>query len=484
MTGRGCSVASNSILDLSITELAPLIRSRKVSPVEVTKAALDRAERLQPKLTSFITLLPEQALAQARAREQAIAKGEYRGPLDGVPIGIKDNIATGGVRTTVGSRVLADHVPAEDAYVVERCRQAGAVIIGKENLHEFAAGATSINPHYGAVKNPWDLERVPGGSSGGSGANVAARVTYASLGTDLGGSVRIPASWCGVVGMKQTFGRVSQRGLMVTSFNGDHIGPLTRSVADSAAVLQVIAGPDPLDPTTVPVPVPDFSESLGRSIAGIRVGVPASHYFDIVDPEVEGAVRAAIAALGEMGAEVREVRLDALEHADLLRAAGGVEGFVVHEPYLREHREDYTPELAHRYLAGQFVLARDYVKALRVQRLIMDEFARAFMQVDVLATPTIPIPAFRRDAGTVTVRGVEYPVNRPGSANPFLAGRNTMLTNSTGLPSLTVPCGLTKEGLPIGLQLIGRAFEEGLLYRVASRYEEASPSRGKWPEVE
>ena len=221
---------NDDLLDLTITELAPKIRAKEVSPVEVTEAALARADRLQPKLNSFITLLHDQAMNAAREQEAALARGEYLGPLQGIPIGIKDNIATSGIRTTVGSQVLADNIPDEDAYVVSRCQAAGAIILGKENLEEFAAGATSNNPHYGAVHNPWGLDHIPGGSSGGGGANVAAGITFASLGTDLGGSVRLPATFCGVVGLKQTFGRVSQRGLLVTSFNGDHIGPDRKSV--------------------------------------------------------------------------------------------------------------------------------------------------------------------------------------------------------------------------------------------------------------
>jgi len=246
-------------LRMTISELAPKIQNKEVSPVELTEAALAEADRLQPTLNSFITILHDRALDQARESETAISRGDYRGPLHGIPIGLKDNLATAGITTTLGSKVLANHVPEEDAEVVKRCRNAGAIIIGKENLEEFAAGATSNNPHYGAVHNPWGLDHIPGGSSGGGGANVAAGITFASLGTDLGGSVRLPGTFCGVVGLKQSFGRVSQRGLLVTSFNGDHIGPMTRSVADSALMLQVLAGNDPLDPSTVPVPVPDYS---------------------------------------------------------------------------------------------------------------------------------------------------------------------------------------------------------------------------------
>ena len=254
---------NSDLLKLTISEIAPMIQAREVSPVDLTEAALAEAERRQPTLNSFITILHEQAMAQAEQAEEALSRGEYLGPLHGIPIGIKDNIATRGITTTVGSKVLKDNVPDEDAEVVRRCKDAGAIILGKENLEEFAAGATSNNPHYGAVHNPWDLDHIPGGSSGGGGANVAAGVTFASLGTDLGGSVRLPGAFCGVVGLKQTFGRVSQRGLLVTSFNGDHIGPMTRSVRDSALVLQAIAGYDPLDPSTVPVPVDDYAPGIG-----------------------------------------------------------------------------------------------------------------------------------------------------------------------------------------------------------------------------
>ena len=278
------------LLRMTISELAPMIQNKEVSPVELTEAALAEADRLQPTLNSFITILHERAMAQAQESEAEISLGNYRGPLHGIPMGLKDNLATAGITTTVGSKVLANHVPDDDAEVIVRCRDAGAIFLGKENLEEFAAGATSNNPHYGAVHNPWGLDHIPGGSSGGGGANVAAGVTFASLGTDLGGSVRLPGTFCGVVGLKQSYGLVSQRGLMVTSFNGDHIGPMTRSVADSALVLQVLAGNDPLDPSTVPVPVPDYSAFLGKSLKGLKMGVPSNHYFDLLDGEVESAI--------------------------------------------------------------------------------------------------------------------------------------------------------------------------------------------------
>ena len=471
---------NEALLDLTISELAPRIASREVSPVEVTEAALARADRLQPKLNSFITLLHERALARARELESELASGKYRGPLHGIPIGIKDNIATRGIRTTVGSLVLSDNVPEDDARVVNLCEEAGAIVLGKENLEEFAAGATSNNPHYGAVHNPWGLDHIPGGSSGGGGANVAAGVTFASLGTDLGGSVRLPGTFCGVVGLKQTFGRVSQRGLLVTSFNGDHIGPMTRSVSDSALVLQAIAGYDPLDPSTVPVPVPDYLEKLGRDLSGLKAGVPSNYFFDLIDPEVESSVRNAIFALQELGVEVREVKLPNMEYVGALRAASLADGVVTHEPYLTSDREKYGPDVVNRTIAGQFVLGRDYSKALKVQRLIKEEYARVLQDVDFLVTPTAPVAAPRIDATHITIQGETHRVRGPGSG---VISRNTSPMNGNGLPAITVPCGFSEIGLPIGIQFIGRPFDEGLLFQVAAGYERVSPSNDVRPQV-
>jgi aspartyl-tRNA(Asn)/glutamyl-tRNA(Gln) amidotransferase subunit A len=469
---------SSELLKLTISEIAPMIQAREVSPVELTEAALAEAELRQPTLNSFITILRDQAMAEAEKQEAALSRGEYLGPLQGIPIGIKDNIATGGITTTVGSKVLKDHVPAEDAEVVRRCREAGAIILGKENLEEFAAGATSNNPHYGAVHNPWALDHIPGGSSGGGGANVAAGVTFASLGTDLGGSVRLPGAFCGVVGLKQTFGRVSQRGLMVTSFNGDHIGPLTRSVRDSALVLQAIAGYDPLDPSTVPVPVDDYSLVLERGARGLIMGIPSNYYFDLLDPEVEAAVRRAIAALEELGIASREVSVPTMKYAGALRFSSMSDSVVTHEPLIASNRDDYSPDTLYRTMAGQFVLGRDYSKALKVQRIIKEEHARVLQDVDFLVTPTTPLPAPRIDADTITVDGEEQKVRGPGSG---LISRNTSPMNSTGFPAISVPCGFSDAGLPIGLQFIGRPWDEGTLFRISQAYEAVSPSSGQWP---
>lgn len=464
-------MSDSELIDQTISELAPRIKAREVSPVEVAEAALAQVERLQPTLNSFITILHEQAMDQAKHEEEALARGEYKGPLHGIPIGIKDNIAIANVRATLGAKALADNVPDEDAHVVTLCRQAGAVILGKENMEEFAGGSTSNNQHYGAVHNPWDLNRIPGGSSGGGGANVASSVTFASLGSDLGGSVRGPGHFCGVVGLKQTFGRVSQRGLLVTSFNGDHIGPMTRSVEDSALVLQAISGFDPLDPSTVPVPVPDYTASLKENVRGLRMGIPTDYYFDLLDPEVEGLVRQAIVALQELGVEAKDVALPSMKYAGALRAVGMADNLVTHEPYIRSNRADYGPHVLYLTLAGQFVLGSDYSRAMKVQRLIKEEYSRVLQEVDFLATPTGVVPAWPIEDETVSVGGTEYPVRGPGAG---FTARNTGPSNATGLPAISVPCGFTRSGLPVGLQLIGRAFEEGLLFQAAHAYEQAT----------
>ena len=451
-------MSASELLRLTISELAPKIKAREVSPVEVTEAALAQADRLQPTLNSFVTILHEEAMRQARERANALARGEYRGPLHGVPIGIKDNLATAGIRTTVGSKVLGDHVPDEDAQVVRLCKEAGAIVLGKETLDEFAAGSTSNNPHYGAVHNPWALDHVPGGSSGGGAANVAACVTFASLGTDSGGSVRDPASFCGVVGLKQTFGRVSLRGVLVTSFNGDHVGPLTRSVRDSALVLQAVARYDPLDPTTVPVPVPDYTATLGESLRGLKVGIPSNHFFDVVDAEVEEAVREAIAALEELGVESRAVALPSMRYIGAVSMANLADRVVTHEPYLRTRQQDYSDDVLNRMLAGQFVLGSDYSRALRVQRIIKEEYARVLQEVDFLATPMMPIAAPRIGQASFSVDGVEYRVTGPGSG---AISRNASPLNAVGLPAISVPCGFTNQGLPIGPPACGQALRGG-----------------------
>ena len=470
----------NELPKLAISELAPKIRAREVSPTEVVESALAQADRLQPSLNSFITILYDQARSRAKEEEAALARGEYKGPLHGIPIGIKDTISTAGIRTTASSKVLANHVPKEDAHVVSLCKEAGAIILGKENLDEFSGGATSNSPHFGPVNNPWALDHIPGGSSGGGGANVAACVTYASLGADGGGSIRLPGAFCGVVGLKQTFGRVSLRGAVLTSYNTDHLCPLTRSVADSAIMLQTIAGYDPLDPGTVRVPVPNYSAELGKDLHGLKMGIPTNHHFDVLDTDVEAAVRRAILALEELGVEAKEISLPSLEYAGALHIPYMADNVVNHEPQVEAYREDYGEDVLVRALANQFVLGRDYAKSLKLHRIIKEEHIRILQEVDFLVTPSCPVGAPQRGNNAVVLGAARGKARGPGSG---ILSRNLRSINATGLPAITVPCGLTRNGLPIGLQLVGRSFDERLLFRVGHAYEAVSPTLGRRPPI-
>ena len=468
-----------------IHEVAPLVKSRKLSPVELTRAAIDHAERMQPVLKSFITLTPELALRQAQKLENMLMRGEWLGPLHGIPVGLKDMLLTKGVLTTDGSKALEDYVPDEDAPVVSRIKAAGAVILGKENMHEIGAGFQSDNPWFGRVRNPWDTERYAGGSSGGSAANVAAYVTFASLGTDGGGSVRQPSAVCGIVGMKATYGRVSNLGCLegVDPANF-HVGPHTRSVKDNAIVLRAIAGDEPLDPSTVPVPVDDYEGALERDIRGLVMGIPENHFYDPLDTEVAEALSRAIAVLEEFGVEARPVEMKRLELLPLVQAASRANSFVAYEDQLREARENFSPEERHRMLSGQFVLAKDHVRAQQARRLIQREWLNVMNEVDFLVTPTTPAPAWRFDDASITLGDSEVRVDSLEGSNAVM-GRNTSPGNLVGVPGLSVPCGFSSAGMPIGLQLYGRPWEESLLYRVAHRYERsAGQGRSVPPAVE
>jgi aspartyl-tRNA(Asn)/glutamyl-tRNA(Gln) amidotransferase subunit A len=464
---------------LSATAAARRIARGELTSEALVEACLSRIERLEPRLNCFITVCRDSALAAAREADATLAAGGSReriGPLHGVPVAVKDNIETAGVRSTGGSKILADHVPDEDAPAWGRLRAAGAILLGKTNLHELGMGATSLNPHYGATHNPWDLARVPGGSSGGSGAAVAAALAPVALGTDAGGSVRIPAALCGVVGLKPTHGLVPVRGgIGFSNPTVDQIGPLARTVADAALLLSLMAGPDERDPTTPPaVPAGDYVGAAGQGAAapdlrGLRLGVPADHYFAPLDPGVEHAVRQAVEHLAGLGAEVRPVHLP--DHDLLLVGLGGLggEGLVYHGRWLRTRLQDYSEDVQVRLLAGQFVLASDYAKALRARRLLRERYDAALRDVDLLVAPTTPIPAPTIDeaqAGRVPLGGQ--------TVEPGVLARNTRPANLTGLPAIRVPCGFVPAGgsrLPVGLMLVGRPFEEPRLLHAAAAYE-------------
>ncbi len=382
------------LCNLEINEVAPMLRDRQVSPVELSAAYLERIERLDPRLNSYIRVMADEARGAAREAEVEIGRGAWRGPLHGIPLGIKDLFDVAGAPTTMGSKILRDNVPTRDATVVERLKTAGAVILGKHNLHEFAFGITSENPHFGVVRNPWDLDRVPGGSSGGTAAAVAAGLCAAGMGSDTGASIRAPASFCGTVGLKPTYGRVSRAGALPLAWSLDHAGPLARSVADCALLLQAIAGADPRDPATSSLAIPDFATNLFGGIRELRLGIPREYFFDIVEPEVKRLFDLAIATLEGLGAQVEEVSLPHVEHAQV---AGNVimssEAAAWHEPWLRERPGDYGADVLQRIRGGLLVRATEYLHSQQMRALIQQDFSDAFERVQVVLSPTVPLVA-------------------------------------------------------------------------------------------
>jgi aspartyl-tRNA(Asn)/glutamyl-tRNA(Gln) amidotransferase subunit A len=452
----------------SLAALSREIRGRDLSPVEVVRALLERIEAADQRLNAFITVAGEEALREAARAEEEIFAGAYRGPLHGVPVGLKDIFFTRGVRTTMGSAFFKDHVPDRDAAVVRRLREAGAIILGKTNTHEFAYGPTGDRSYFGPSRNPHDPARITGGSSGGSGAAVAAGLVYGSLGSDTGGSVRIPAALCGVAGMKPTFGRVSRSGVFPLSWTLDHVGPLTRTVEDNALLLSVLAGYDPEDPYCVERDVEDFTRELERGVGGGVIGVPTDLYFEHVATEVEARVREVVEVFRSLGAEVREVEIPHLQ--ETLRAQRlilTVEAYATHEERLSKEPDRFDDEVRERLLEGERLEAHRYARAQWTQRRSLHDFDRALEEVDVLLAPTVPIAATEIGQREVSIGGYEEAVR---SALTRLTGP----TNLNGLPSLSVPCGLVEPGLPVGAQLIGRPFDEATLYRYGHAYERAT----------
>jgi aspartyl-tRNA(Asn)/glutamyl-tRNA(Gln) amidotransferase subunit A len=447
---------------LSLQEAGAMVHRRAVSPVELTQGCLARIERLNPVLNAFITVTSDQALQQARDAEAEIRKGKWRGPLHGVPIELKDLFDTAGVRTTAASGVFKDRVPSEDAEVVRRLRAAGAVLLGKLNMHEFAYGATSVASYFGPVHNPWKLDVIAGGSSGGSAAAVAAGLCYGALGTDTGGSIRLPAAYCGIVGLKPTYGRVSTRGVIPLAWSLDHVGPMCRSVADCALLLQAIAGYDPHDSNSVDAPVLDYAQGVRARVAALRLGIPRKLFFEQLDPEIEKAVNQAIEVLRKLTANVHDVQLPALEPQPLVDA----EAYAYHAEYLAKMPEIYQRETRERLERGAKVTAQAYIQGRRDLDRLRREVRGVFADVDFLVTPTTPVlPA--------TIAESVPPPTEPGSRS-LLLGRNTRLFNAYGLPAISVPCGFSKVGLPIGLQITGPYLGEPIVLALAHAYEQAT----------
>ncbi len=449
---------------LGIAEAGEKFRAREVSPVELGQAHLDRIQALDGQLNAYITVLGERALEQARAAERAFASGAASSPLLGVPIAVKDLVYTKGIRTTAGSKILADFEPDYDATVVERLEGAGAVLLGKLNLMEFAMGGTYTNVHYGSTNNPWDIERFPGGSSSGAGASVASGLAMGALGSDTGGSIRGPAHNCGIVGLKPTFGRVSRRGVVPLSWSLDHVGPMTRTVEDCAMMLQAIAGHDPQDPFSSEAPVGDYTGQLRDGVRGLRIGVMRADFFDGLLPEVSSAIESALGVFTELGATTRDVAVQRVTEArTIYQAIVYPEATAYHGPWMRSRIEEYGPNCRTRLEAGLGILATQYVQAQRERRILVEEFNAALEGVDVLIAPTSHRTAPRFDE--------EAAENAAGSATPR---QYTSPLDLTGHPALVLPIGFGDGGLPITLQIIGRAFDEATVLRAAYAYEQAT----------
>jgi aspartyl-tRNA(Asn)/glutamyl-tRNA(Gln) amidotransferase subunit A len=458
-------VAQYADLPRSLAGLSRELLAKHLSPVEVVRALLGRIEA--DETNSFITVTAEWALEKATLAEREILAGGHRGPLHGVPVALKDIIYTRGVRTTMGSALYAGHVPDHSATVARKLEEAGSVVMGKTNTHEVAYGPTGDRSYFGPTLNPHDARRITGGSSGGSGAAVAANFCYGALGSDTGGSIRIPAALCGTVGMKPTFGRVSKSGVFPLSWSLDHVGPITRTVEDNALMLNVLTGHDPEDPYSVDHPAEDFARDLQRGLRGAGIGLPTSFYFDQVDEEVGVLVREAMEVFRSLGAQVREVEIPNL--VDTLHAQRlilGAEAYAVHEERLENEPEAFDEEVCERLMDGARPRAYRYANARRRGVLATDEFDHALQGVDVLLTPTLPIVATE-----IGQREVRIGDNKESVRSALT--RYTGPTDLTGHPSLSIPCGITTSGLPVGLQLIGRHFDEATLYRFGHAYEEA-----------
>jgi aspartyl-tRNA(Asn)/glutamyl-tRNA(Gln) amidotransferase subunit A len=462
----------------SVETLSALLAKKKVSPVELTQLYLSRIERINPKLNAFITVASESALTEARSAERELLRGKRRGRLHGIPVALKDNIWTRDLRTTMGSAILRDFLPSEDATVVRRLRRAGAIVLGKTNLHEFAYGVTSENPHYGAVRNPWKTDRIAGGSSGGSAVAVAAGLCAAAIGSDTGGSIRIPSALCGVVGLKPTFGRVSVYGVFPLAPSFDHVGPIARSARDAALLLECIAGRDPLDLTSLARSEKDFRPVLKRK--RLRLGRPREHFWVHMDSEVRRISEAAVADFVKSGAELEDISLPniarGVEAANLIAA---VEASQLHERagYFPARASEYGADVRGRLEQGAKVRAVDYLDAQKAMRRASQEIETALEDVDAILIPSGRVVAPPIGSESVRAGDVELPirsafvdVNRPA--------------NFTGLPAISTPCGVTQGGLPAALQFVGRRFDDPRLIAIADRFSKAMCDRqARYPEL-
>jgi len=481
---------------LSIGEASKLIKKGEISPVELTESVLGRITRLDGELNTYITVMGEKAMEAARTAEKEIASGSYRGPLHGIPIGLKDIFVMKGVPATCGSKMLENFLPPYDATVTKKIVDAGAVVMGKNNMDEFAMGSSTESSYFGPTKNPWDTGRVPGGSSGGSAAATAASLCLGSIGTDTGGSIRQPASFCGVVGMKPTYGRVSRFGMIAFASSLDQAGPITKTVEDTAIILNAISGHDPMDSTCINTQAPDYTLSLRDEIKGVKVGVPKEYFIPGMDREVEEASKKAIALVEDLGGEIVEISLPHTEYAvvtyyiiapseassNLARYDGVRYGYrtanaeTLRDMYFKTRAEGFGSEVKRRIMLGTYALSAGYydayyLKAQKVRTLIKKDFDDAFKKVDVIMAPTAPEVAFR--LGEKTGDPIKM----------YLSDVLTIPCNIAGLPGVSVPCGFSSDGLPIGIQVLGKPFDEGSVIHIAHAYEQRAGWRDRRPDI-
>jgi aspartyl-tRNA(Asn)/glutamyl-tRNA(Gln) amidotransferase subunit A len=485
-----------NIKNITIKETAALIKDKKISPVELTKAFLERIETVDKDLNTYITVLSDQALKTAESAENEIMKGNYLGPLHGVPIGLKDIFVMKDVAATCGSKMLENFISPYDATVTTRIKKSGAVILGKNNMDEFAMGSSNETSFFGPVRNPWNTGKVPGGSSGGSASATAAGLCTASLGTDTGGSIRQPAALCGVTGLKPTYGRVSRYGMIAFASSLDQAGPLTRSVEDAAIILNTISGRDKLDSTSVDVPVPDFTKNLNGDIKGMKIGIPKEYFVDGMDNDVERSVLKAIQDIKSLGAEIVEISLPHTKYAistyyiiapceassNLARYDGVRYGYrapdadSLRDLFFRSRSEGFGEEVKRRIMLGTYALSSGYydayyLKSQKVRTLIREDFKKAWETVDVIVAPTTPETAFNINEKT------DDPIKM------YLSDVLTIPCNIAGIPGLSTPCGFSSDNLPIGLQILGKSFDEDSILRVAHAYEKVNNWNLKTPDL-
>jgi aspartyl-tRNA(Asn)/glutamyl-tRNA(Gln) amidotransferase subunit A len=455
---------------LSIREAGELVRRKVISPIELTRACLQRIERLNSAINAFITVTAEPAMAQAREAEAEVWHGRWRGPLHGIPVGLKDNIDTAGVRTTLASAVFQDRVPSADAEVVQRLKASGAVLLGKQNLHEVAFGTTAAVSYFGPVHNPWQLDRISGGSSGGSAAAVAAGLCFGAVGTDAGGSIRVPSGYCGIVGLKPTYGLVGMRGGGEPGWwSMNHLGPMCRSVADAAILLSAIAGYDPRDSTSVEVPIPDYTAALRTKVSALRLGVPRAVFYEGLSPEVEAAMSEALGVLQRLTAGLREVSLQPISDM-LVPSIVLAENYAFHAPYFAKTPHLYHAAISRHLRQGSEVTTAAYIQARRELDAARRGIGAVFSNVDLLVTPTTAMPPPTIEEAVRL--GIELEVNR-----------NTAPFNVYGLPTISIPCGFTSSGLPIGMQISGPRFGEAKVLALAQAYEQATDWHTRRPHV-